>query len=105
MLLDVESYELLDRRDAIEGVQEEPLVLQCPPPRLDHRVREAQLGHGENTAKKTGFDQLVDVPVHILYPTISKDGRRSIPWRHARPAGFQENGHGVPRVEAAPDTP
>ena len=57
----VEPDQLFDGLDTVERVQEEPLVLQRTPPGLDHRVREAQIGHGQDTTKQARRDQLVDV--------------------------------------------
>ena len=40
VLVDVERHKSADGGDAVERVEEEPLMFERPLPRLDHRVRE-----------------------------------------------------------------
>jgi len=54
----VEGDELADGLDAVERVQEQPVVLRRPPPRLDHGVGAPQLGHGQDPAEQAGVDDL-----------------------------------------------
>ena len=66
MFADVERDESTDRRDGIECVQVEPLVLDCSPPELDQGVGARDLGLGEHTAEHTAFDELLDLGIDVL---------------------------------------
>jgi hypothetical protein len=57
VFVDVERHQPTDGRDAIERVEEEPLMFQRTPPRLDHRVRELQFREGQQTAQDSRVDQ------------------------------------------------
>src|SRR2546429_3112811 len=70
VFVDVELHESTDGSDAVERVEEQPLMFERPPPRLDHGVREPQLRKGQHTAQNTGDDQFVDLGVHVLNPSI-----------------------------------
>lgn len=72
VLLDVEGDELPDLLDAVERVQEAPLMLQGSPPRFDHRVREADVGLSQRSFEQAGVNQLVDLPVDVLAAAIAK---------------------------------
>jgi hypothetical protein len=74
VLLDIEGDELLQGREAVELVQVEPAVFQGPPPRLDHRIREAHLDLGVHPAKRTDLEQGVDFLVHVLDAGVGNDG-------------------------------
>ena len=76
VLLNVEGDEILDLLHTVERVEEEPLVLQYPPPCFDHGVGKLQLSHGEDPAEETGVDQGVHVSVYVLYPAVGDDQRR-----------------------------
>src|SRR5437867_768450 len=56
VFLDVERDEPPERRDGVERVEVEPLVLERSPPGLDHRVRESDLGHRKEASKDTRAD-------------------------------------------------
>ena len=68
VFIDVERHEPTDRRRAVKRVQEEPLMFERPPPRLDHGVRELQLREGQHTVQDPGRDQFVDLGIHVSTP-------------------------------------
>jgi hypothetical protein len=70
VFVDVEGYQPADGRDAVERVEEEPLMLQGAPPRLDHRVREPQLREGEQPAEHARGEQFVDLRVDVLHARV-----------------------------------
>jgi len=72
-VVDVERHESTDGGDAVERVEEKPLMFERPPPRLDHGVRELQLREGQHTAQDTPGDQFVDLGVHVLDPVMSRN--------------------------------
>ncbi|HUG16836.1 MAG TPA: hypothetical protein VMM78_17650, partial [Thermomicrobiales bacterium] len=61
--MDVERHQSLNRRDAVERVEEQPLMFQRTPPRFDHRIRELELCEGQQTASDARLDQRVDLGV------------------------------------------
>ena len=71
VLLHIAGDELLRGREGVELVQVEPAVFQGAPPSLDHRVREVDLDLGENSAKRTDFEQGVDFLVRAEGPAES----------------------------------
>ena len=70
VFVDVERHESTDGRDAVERVEEEPLMFERPPPRLDHGVGELQLCEGQHPPQDTRGDQFVDLGVYVLDPRI-----------------------------------
>jgi len=61
VLINVECHETPERGGTVERVQIEPLVLQRPPPDLDHGVGEPELGQGDDAEQHSGLDELVDI--------------------------------------------
>jgi hypothetical protein len=55
-----------DAFDAVEGVEEEPLMFEGAPPRLDHRVRLGDLDLGEDAVKAFGEEGGIDGGVDVL---------------------------------------
>ena len=51
VFVDVERDQSADGGDAVQRVEEQPLMFQGAPPRFDHRVRELQLGKGQQAAQ------------------------------------------------------
>jgi hypothetical protein len=78
VLLDVERDELPERREAVERVEVEPLVLERSPPGLDHRVRERDLGHRKEASKDTRVDEVIDSHVEVLDAAVGEEGGRSV---------------------------
>jgi len=104
VLGDVELDELPHARDRVERVQEEPVVLEAAPPRLDHRVREVDLGHGEHSLEEPGLDQLVDGAVPVLDAGI-RDECRGRSESDESAARFDEDGDRVADVEVVCEPP
>ena len=46
--------------DALQRVEEEPLMFQGAPPRFDHGIRELQLGEGQDPAQHSRGDEVVN---------------------------------------------
>jgi hypothetical protein len=51
VFVDIERDQATDGRDAVQRVEEKPLMFQRAPPRFDHRVRELQFGEGQQPAQ------------------------------------------------------
>ena len=66
VFVDVERHQPTDGRDAIDRVEEEPLMFQGTPPRFDHRVRELQLREGQQPAEDARVDRCVDLGGDVL---------------------------------------
>jgi hypothetical protein len=50
-------------------------MLQGPPPRLDHRVRELELREGQNATEDARGEQFVDLSVHVLHTRVCQHDR------------------------------
>src|SRR5215471_12580490 len=72
--------------------------LQGPPPGFDHRIRELQLGEGQQTAEDARLNQGVDLGIHVLHARI---GQHDWGARGARdaPTRLEQYGHGSARCE------
>ncbi len=66
MFVDRARHQPMNGGDAIERVEEEPVMRQGPPPRVDHRVRALQFRQGQQTAQDARGNQCVDLRVHVL---------------------------------------
>ena len=104
MFVDVELHESTDGSDAVERVEEQPLMFERPPPRLDHGVREPQLRKGQHTAQNTGDDQFIDLGVHVLNPGIRQYDRGG-DGGGCGPTGVEQHGHAVHGRERLGDSP
>lgn len=104
MFVDVERHESTDRGDAVERVEEEPLMCERAPPRLDHGIRELQLREGQHSTQDTARDQVVDLSVYVLDPSIRHDDRGGVRARGG-PTGVEQDGHARPRRERRGDSP
>jgi Inner membrane protein YgaP-like, transmembrane domain len=56
VFVDVESDQATDRTDAVQRVEEEPLMFEGAPPCFDHGVRELQFREGQNPAQHARGD-------------------------------------------------
>ncbi|HUG16912.1 MAG TPA: hypothetical protein VMM78_18030 [Thermomicrobiales bacterium] len=54
------------------------MMFQRAPPRFDHRIRELQLGEGEQAAQDARVNQFVDLGVHILHACIRQHDRGGV---------------------------
>jgi hypothetical protein len=70
VFLDVERHQPTDGRDAIERVEEEPLMFSENATTFDRRVRELQLREGQQTAQDARADQCVDLGVDVLHAGV-----------------------------------
>jgi hypothetical protein len=61
----VEIDQLLELREAFEGMQVQPLMTERTPECLDHGVAEADLHLGKHTADDAVGHQLVDSGIHV----------------------------------------
>ena len=84
------------RRDAIERVEEGPLMCQGTPSGFDHRVGELQLREGQETAEDARVDQFVDLGVHVRTPASANTTGYSSS-TSARSASEQHGHEGVTR--------
>ena len=78
MFVDGERDQSPDRGDAVQGVEEEPLVFQRAPPRFDQGVREVQFGEGQDPAQHARGDQVVDLGIHVLDAGVRQHDRRRL---------------------------
>src|SRR5712691_3463330 len=66
VFVDVERDQSTDGGDAVQRVEEEPVMFEGAPPRFDHGVRELQFGEGQDPAQHARGDQVVDLGIHVL---------------------------------------
>ena len=66
VFLDVELDQSPDRGDAVQRVEEEPLMFEGAPPRFDHGVRKLQFRERQDPAQHARGDEGVDVGIHVL---------------------------------------
>jgi hypothetical protein len=78
VFVDVERDQSTDGRDAVQRVEEQPLMFQGAPPLFDHRVRELQLGERQQAAQDARMDQCIDLGVHILHARIRQHDRGGV---------------------------
>jgi hypothetical protein len=77
VFVDVERDQSTDGGEAVQRVEEEPLMLQGAPPRFDHGVRERQFREGQDPAQHSRGDQVVDLGIHVLDARV-----RQHDWSH-----------------------
>ena len=104
VLDDVEVDQASKRVDRVELVQEEPLRLECPPPRLDHRVREGDFRLRQDTSEDAGVDELVDRRRSVLYAGVGEERRWPVCF-DGRSPGFNENLEGHCGIKVLGDSP
>ena len=75
VLVDVECHESMHGGDAVQRVEEEPLMFEGAPPRFDHGVRELQLRERQDPAQDARGDEFVDLCVHVLDARVRQDDR------------------------------
>ena len=67
VFVNVERDQSTDGGDAVQRVEEEPLMFQGAPPRFDHGVRELQFRKGQDPAQQARGDQvIIDLGIHVL---------------------------------------
>jgi hypothetical protein len=71
--VDLERGQSTDGRDALQRVEEEPLMFQRAPPRVDHGVRELQFRQGQHPAPHARGDECVDLAFHVLDAAVWQD--------------------------------
>lgn len=96
---DVERDESLKRRNRVERVEIEPLMLQRSPPGLNHGVREGDLDHRKESSRNARADEFIDLRVGVLDTGIGEEGG----WpggRNDTARNLEENRDRVPGIEA-----
>ena len=71
----VELDQSMDRGDAVQRAEEEPLMFQGASPRFDHRVRELQFREGQHPAQHARADQVIDLGAHVLDARVRQHDR------------------------------
>ncbi len=93
MLVHRERDQLFKSPDRVERVQKQPLVFERSPPRLDERVGERDVGHGEQSLEEPGIDQFVDGTIVVLDAAVNEEGRLLVDQSTSR--AEQEFGRGA----------
>jgi len=74
VLADVPSDELLDGREAVHPVDEQPVVLERSLPSLDQAIRVRHLDLSEETSQGAQTEQLIDLGVDVLHARVRHHG-------------------------------
>ncbi len=74
----VKIDQLLELREAFEGMQVQPLMTERTSECLDHGVAEADLHLGKQTADDAVGHQSVDSGIHVFDAGVGNDGRRLV---------------------------
>ena len=68
VFVDVERDQSSDVGDAVQRVEEEPLMLEGAPPCLDHGIGELQLREGQQPTQDARLDQCIDLAFTFSTP-------------------------------------
>ncbi len=75
VFVDVERHQATDGGDAVQRVEEEPLMREGAPPRFNHGIRELELRERQQPTQDARLNQCVDLGVHVLHARIRQHDR------------------------------
>ena len=104
VFLNIEFRKATKGTDGIELIQEKPLVLQRPPPGLDHGVRARDLDLRKYATDSAGLDKLVDGLGSILHAAAREQSRRTVD-RVDTASSLEEDRESVRRIESLRHSP
>ena len=76
VLVNEERDQRAEARDGVEGVEEQPLMFEGAPPRLDHRIGFGDLDLGEDAVEVFGEKGGINGGVDVLDARVRHDRDR-----------------------------